>query len=91
LAGGRQGSYYAPTGTPAGQLGISSQAAQRQTGELVERVPTKYVLRQDVEVLKSTAARVTDTWSIPGKSVEAAGGGTQYFSTAVKAFSGGGR
>jgi ElaB/YqjD/DUF883 family membrane-anchored ribosome-binding protein len=91
VPGGSQGSYYAPTGTPPGQLGISSRAVQRRTGELVERVPTRYVLSQDVEVLRSTAARVTDTWSIPGSSVEAAGGGTQYFSNAVSAFIRGGK
>jgi Bacterial toxin 46 len=88
ILGGAQGNYYAPLGSPPSSLGISPQAVSRQTGELVDRIATKYILKDDVEVLRSTASKVTDTWSIPGKAVEADGGGTQFFSTNKESFKG---
>jgi hypothetical protein len=88
VPGGPQGNYYAPVGSPPSSLGISPQAVSRQTGEIVERTSTRYVLQEDVQVLRSTATEVTDTWSIPGKAVEAEGGGIQFFSTAKQSFKG---
>jgi hypothetical protein len=88
VPGGLQGNYYAPVGSPPGSLGISPQAVSRQTGEIIDRTAIRYVLQEDVEVLRSTASEVTDTWSIPGRAVEAEGGGTQFFSTHKESFKG---
>lgn len=84
--GGGQGNYYAVPPSRPTQLGIAPQAAQRQTGVLVDRVPTRYVLAEDVEVLRSTAAPIGDTWSVPGKTIATKGGGTQMFTAAKHAF-----
>lgn len=86
VPGGRQGNYYAPPGTRPQQIGIASQGTSRITGQVVDKVATRFKVAEDVEVLRSTAARVVDTWSIAGKSVVADGGGIQIFSTAKGLF-----
>ncbi len=86
VPGGRQGSYYAFAGTRPDQIGIASQGKSRITGEIVDKVATRYKLKGDVEMLRSTAASITDTWSIPNKSVKANGGGIQFFSKAQEMF-----
>lgn len=82
----RQRNYYAIPPSRPTQLGISPQAVQRQTGVLVDRVSTRYVLTEDVEVLRSTAAAIGDTWSVPGKTIAAEDGGTQMFSAMKQVF-----
>lgn len=79
VPGGRQGNYYAPPGTPASQLGINPQGVSRTTGNVVNKPPTTYRTTRDVSVLKSTAASVDDTWSVPGRPYRAEGGATQFF------------
>ncbi|MEC4594653.1 polymorphic toxin type 46 domain-containing protein [Nitrospirillum amazonense] len=71
LPGGKVGNYFAPPGTPASSLGINP----------ANRVPTMFTLSQDTQVLRSTAAPVQDTWTVPGQVFDAEGGGTQYFTT----------
>jgi Bacterial toxin 46 len=39
-----------------------------------------------VKVLKTTAAPILDTWSIPGVSYNAKGGGTQFFTANTSKF-----
>ncbi|MDE2596468.1 MAG: PAAR domain-containing protein [Sphingomonadales bacterium] len=86
VPGGRQGNYYAPPGTKATELGISPQGQSRITGAVENKVAAPYKTTSDVQVLKSTAAPITDTWSIPGQSIPTQGGGTQYFSGQKGAF-----
>jgi len=81
VPGGRQGNYYAPSGTQPTELGIAPQGVSRTTGAVVDKVPTAYTTTRDIPVLRSTAAPVKDTWSIPGTAVQTKGGGTQYFTT----------
>jgi hypothetical protein len=63
------GNYFAPVGTPGSQLGI-------YTGG---RIPTLYTTTKDITVLRTTAAKAVDNWSVPGWNVLTDGGGTQYF------------
>jgi LysM repeat protein len=66
LPGKPVGNYFSPIGTPANVRGMDT------TG----RVNGLFELRNDVTVLKSTAATITD-WAGSGKIYK--GGGTQYF------------
>lgn len=84
--GGPQGNYYAPPGTPAEQLGIAPSALDRASGQIVDKVSTTYVTNREVEVLKSTAAAVNDTWSIPGQVIATEGKGVQLLSSESSAF-----
>ena len=68
---GPVGNYFAPLGTPAGSLGINPAG----------RVSTIFATGSDVSVLRSTAAPIVDTWTVPGAPFRASGGGTQYFTT----------
>jgi hypothetical protein len=68
IPGNPVGGYFAPVGTPAEALGISS----------VGRQPVVYVTTEDVSVLRSTAADTSKNLSLP-ESARGAGGGTQYF------------
>jgi len=69
------GNYFAPEGTSPDQLGISGEG----------RVLQSFQVTKDTEVLQSTAAPITDTWSGPG-SVATQGGGTQWFAADKTAF-----
>lgn len=69
VAGGAVGNYFAPIGTPATALGINPS----------RRVATYFTSGSDVSVLRSTAAPIVDTWTVPGVPFTAGGGGTQYF------------
>ncbi len=80
VPGGRQGNYYTPPGTPATKVGISPKGTDYATGAVVDKVPIRYTTTRDVQVLRSTAAPVRDTWSVKGSPVQTEGGGTQYFS-----------
>ncbi|HEX2687538.1 MAG TPA: polymorphic toxin type 46 domain-containing protein, partial [Kofleriaceae bacterium] len=92
--GAPQGSYYAPPGTEPGKLGISPKGDLRgPDGETVmghvDKQTKLYVTTEDVVVLRSSAAKIEDTWSMHeiGSSSKtgdpvpflAEGGGTQYF------------
>ncbi len=76
-----QGNYYLPVGTDSSKVGISSIVKDRKTGSLVKREKRKYKANEDIEVLETTAKKIDDTWSIPGKNVSTEGGGIQYFTT----------
>lgn len=73
--GAPQGNYYAPPGTDPATLGIDTAG----------RVETQYVVKEPVQVLKSTAADVPD-WRGSGATYQ--GGGTQYFTTGGSSFQG---
>jgi hypothetical protein len=62
------GNYFAPIGTDAGQLGISSIGKQVQ----------QFNVAEDTSVLQSTAGPILDTWS-GDNPVQTPGGGTQWF------------
>lgn len=69
VANGRIGNYFAPVDTPATMLGINPAG----------RTPILFAPTQPVTALQSTAARIVDTWTVPGTPFNAAGGGTQFF------------
>lgn len=69
VGGNGVGNYFAPVGTRAEQLGINP------TG----RETLLYAPTERVQVLRSTAAEIVDTWSVPGVPYRAEGGGTQFF------------
>ncbi|MEE9336737.1 MAG: polymorphic toxin type 46 domain-containing protein [Methylococcaceae bacterium] len=76
---GPQGNYYTEPGVKPSSVGISSKAKDWKTGEIVERQVNPYKTNDKVKVLQSSAEKIDDTWSIPGKTVPTDGGGTQYF------------
>lgn len=86
VPGGRQGNYYAPPGTRPTELGIAPQGVSRTTGAVVDKTSAPYTTARDVQVLRSTAAPIKDTWSVPGTATQTKGGGTQYFTTDKGAF-----
>jgi hypothetical protein len=85
VPGNPQGMYYAPAGSTPSSLGISPQGLNG-AGQVVDKVATPFVTQQDVRVLRSTAAGITDTWSVPGQAIKSAGGATQYVSADKAAF-----
>lgn len=76
LPGAPTGNYFAPIGTPANSLGI-------YTGGRVAKI---FTAGQDTSVLRSTAASVRNTWEVPTWSIDADGGGAQYFTPAPSEF-----
>ncbi len=85
VPGAAQGNYYSIPGTQPEKLGISARS-QTKDGSIVQKQASTYVIQEDVAVLRSTAAKITDSWSIPGKEVLTTGGGTQFFSTRTGSF-----
>jgi RHS repeat-associated protein len=78
--GGRQGQFYAEDGASPQSLGIHDQARDPTTGKLVDKQSTPFDMNQDDQpYMKSTAAPIKDTWSDPGHSHRAEGGGDQYY------------
>ncbi|UIN21411.1 polymorphic toxin type 46 domain-containing protein [Herbaspirillum frisingense] len=68
IPGNPVGGYFAPVGTTAESLGISS----------VGRNPIIYTTTEDISVLRSTAANTSKNLSLP-ESARGAGGGKQFF------------
>jgi hypothetical protein len=79
--GGDRGNYFAPAGQTPDQLGINPQAkAWNQPGQpVMAREPTSHVVDPKTPYMQSTAAPVTDDWSVPGEPYDASGGGTQQY------------
>lgn len=73
-------------GSSPSSLGISSQAIDRATGTIVEKLPKPYEVTTSVEMLRSSAAPIMDTWSIPGVASQTEGGGIQLFSSSKVSF-----
>jgi hypothetical protein len=69
VGGSGVGNYFAPVGTRIQQLGINP------TG----RKTSIFAPKERVQVLRSTASEIVDTWSVPGVPYRAEGGGTQFF------------
>jgi len=72
-----QGNYYAKPGVKPTELGISDKALNKD-GIIEKKIPIRYIVTEDVKVLKSTAAPYPDRHSIPNMTVETNGGATQY-------------
>jgi hypothetical protein len=86
IPGGPQGNYYSPLGQEPGKLGISEYAQDWNTGEIVKKKIIIFEVNKDVDALASKAAKIKDTWSIPGKSISTDGGGKQFFTTNKSSF-----
>ncbi|RYZ13876.1 MAG: hypothetical protein EOP49_54050, partial [Sphingobacteriales bacterium] len=69
IPGAPVGNYFAPVGTAGNTLGFYTGGRQQ----------TVHIFNHDVRALQSTAKSITDTWSVPGWSISAPGGGTQLF------------
>lgn len=91
VQGGRQGSYYSEGGVTPSQLGINPQGQvlgpDRQPllgadGQpiIADKVVTRWLVLDDVQVLRSQAGAITDTWSVPGQAFDTQGGGIQFYS-----------
>jgi hypothetical protein len=63
------GNYFGLPGTPANGFGIYPRG----------RVESFYRATTEVQALRSTAANVTDTWSVPGWAIDVSGGNRQFF------------
>ncbi len=66
---GKMGNYFTTVGTPAETIGINPAG----------RVPTLYTPTTAVTALRSTAADIIDTWTVPSQPYMTKGGGIQYF------------
>lgn len=66
---GNMGNYFTTVGTPAEAIGINPAG----------RVPTLYTPSITVHALRSTAADILDTWTVPSQPYMTQGGGIQYF------------
>ncbi|TFY97334.1 hemagglutinin repeat-containing protein [Ramlibacter rhizophilus] len=75
IPGGPVGGYFAPVGTPAESLGISSAGRERVI----------YVVTEELQVLRSTAANTSLDLTLP-ESARGAGGGVQFFTNNRSAF-----
>lgn len=87
IPGGAQGNYYAEPGISPTELGISQKAKDWKTGNIVAKEVNVYETNAEVEVLRSTAAKIDDTWSIPNEVVKTCGGASQYFTMRSGRFS----
>jgi filamentous hemagglutinin len=66
---GKMGNYFTTIGTPAETIGINPAG----------RVPTLYTPSIATLALRSIAADIVDTWTLPSQPYTTLGGGTQYF------------
>jgi uncharacterized Zn-binding protein involved in type VI secretion len=88
VPGAPQGSYYSPlsNGSSPSSLGISGQSTDRVTGTIIDKLPKPYEVTDPVEMLRSSAAPILDTWSIPGTASQTEGGSIQLFSSSKNSF-----
>lgn len=77
-----QGDYYTDVKlqTRPDCLGINEYQEDYQ-GNLSKRVKHHHVITQDIDVLRSIAAGVLDTWSVKGAAQKTTGGCIQYFNS----------
>ncbi len=68
------GNYFTLPGADPTKLGVSLEG----------RIKVLSILDEVTKFLKSTAADMIDTWTVPGKSIVVKGGETQLFQTKVK-------
>ncbi len=76
VPGTRTGNYFAEAGVSAAELGVNPAG----------RVPVLLQTPYGARALRSTAADIVDTWTVPGQAFHAQGGGTQYFVPNSNAF-----
>lgn len=88
-----QGNYYAQPGSTPSELGVGNLGLTPgpRPQQITAKVPLPYNVTSGTPVLESTAAKITDTWSVPanagtpgtignlGIKQVTKGGGTQYF------------
>jgi hypothetical protein len=81
VPGGDRGNYFAPAGQTPDQLGINPQAkAWNQPGQpVMAREPTAHAVDPKTPYMQSTAAPISDEWSVPGERYDAPGGGAQQY------------
>ena len=73
-----KGNYFAEPGTDATKLGINPQG-KLPDGIVVDKTETIYSTIEQTTVLRSSAAPVKDTWSVPEAPYQTEGGAAQYF------------
>ena len=73
-----KGNYFAEPGTPATNLGINPRG-ELSGGTVVNKTETLYSTTERTTVLRSSAAPVVDTWSVPSAPFQTEGGAPQYF------------
>lgn len=80
--GNWQGNWYSLNkNTPPATLGINPEGKVRGTGKRVLKETKAYRLQEKTEALRSTAAPVLDTWSVPDEAFQTEGGAIQWFNT----------
>ncbi|MFH4355128.1 MAG: polymorphic toxin type 46 domain-containing protein [Neisseriaceae bacterium] len=81
-----QGDFYTTKEINPDHLGINPRA-DTPTQKDVLKVPNQYITKnKKVKMLTSTAGREKDTWSTPGRTYHAKGGGKQFYSRDKDAF-----
>ncbi|GLR07806.1 type IV secretion protein Rhs [Mixta theicola] len=80
--GNWQGNWYSMNETtPPTKLGINPSGNLHDTEIKVPKVITTYKAQRPLEMLRSKASPVLDTWSVPQEPFQTEGGGIQWFST----------
>jgi len=80
-AGNDRGSYYADERTTPSQLGIGDEGkAWNHPGQpVVRKTASPCTIDPSTPYMESTAGPADDTWSVPGRSQPAPGGGRQTY------------
>jgi hypothetical protein len=76
---GYQGNYYADPGTPTSKLGIHHSSKDPASGAIQPKITKQYKPDPSTPYLESSAGKIDDTWSIPGQTKPATGGGKQRY------------
>lgn len=75
---GKQGSYYAKPGTAPTEVGVGDIGTDL-SGTVGPREAQTYTFEENTPALKSTAAPMNDSRSVPGTVQPTSGGKTQYY------------
>ena len=78
VPGGFKGNYFASSMTTPPELGIG-WLGTKQDGTVVEKIAKPYAIPPSTPYLKTTSAKILDTWSVQNKPVMTPGGVTQYY------------
>ena len=75
---GFKGNYFASSMATPPDLGIG-KLGTKQDGTVVEKITKPYAIPPSTPYLKTTAAKILDTWSVQNKPAMTPGGMTQYY------------
>jgi len=78
VPGGNKGNYFASAMTTPPELGIGVLGTTKD-GTVVEKISKPYAIPPNTSYLKTSAAKILDTWSVKDKPQQTPGGGVQFY------------